>query len=182
MAHKVLANDSTATKKWLVSAKHNTWSHQRRKRRQMAQLASREKLDRLDNVDSHGCHDRLRQQEPDDCGDADSVVINGGHLDTRTVHSESCLSDQTPVTELINGDVSDIKCCVTTEKQCHVGATGTAGKCGGNKDTADRECLLKYTLVVSQQKDYVVLQFTWTDGVSYDLLHQVVQFFRNRLQ
>ena len=196
MTSKVLASDSATTKKWLVTAKHNTWSHQRRKRRQIAQLASREKLDKLENIDNESCDDRLQQQETANCGSTDGVVINGGQLGAGTVHSESCVSDKHPVTELDNGDVSAgkdinvsgdgaVNSCVTTEKPCHIGGTGTAEKCGENvrnKDMGDGECLMKYTLAVSQQKDCVVLQFTWREGVSYDLLHQVVQYFRNRLQ
>lgn len=191
MTYKVLADPTLTTRKWQVTVKHNTWSHQRRKRRQMAQLASKEKLHKPDSTNKHDrsavCKDRLEQQA-DHCGVTNGVTIHEeGQTDTRTGDSKSCGSEDRPVTELLgNGDLStgeDVHSSVAPPDD--VGGTEKGGEIkdvGHGERGGDREQLLRYTLGVNREKDNLVLQFTWVDGRSFDLLHQVVQFFRNRLQ
>ena len=195
MTYKVLGDPAATTRKWQVTAKHNTWSHQRRKRRQMAQLASKEKLLKPDSTNKHDdsavCKDGLGQQV-DHCGVTNGVTIHEeGQTDTRTGDSRSCGLEDRLVTELLgNGDIStgeDINGSVTPHRggPDDVGGTEKGGEIkdvGHRERGGDREHLLRYTLGVTRQKDNLVLQFTWVDGRSFDLLHQVVQFFRNRLQ
>ena len=211
MTHKV--TDPTVTsRKWQVSAKQNTWSHQRRKRRQMEQQASREKQTKCDgqpHVDTIA-DDRLGQ----DAIVSSSFRTHNGQGDVTTTDPKFGDSPGHLVTEVSgSGDISTgrVNGCDDLDKggtyDVRVAKKGGESKGVGHKDGGgdshsvghkeggekggdskdgkqggEHDYLLRFSLTVTQEKDNVVLQFTWVDGHSYDLLHQVVQFFRNRLE
>ena len=181
--------DSAKSRSWSFECFANTWSHQRRKRREKRRQQQHEQQNNINDndVDSLCTKKRPANDVDDDGPDAKRFRANCSASDDDTTATLNCSTSSDHSLDALNAasKVEDA-CCLKS-----AGSNALGGRLGSEPENSETsagessglaECLMKGELAVRKSDcgREIVLELRWVDGHNRELLHQLMQFFKNR--
>jgi len=166
---------------WIIECQSNTWSHQRRKRRQQKRLMRCEHEEDVNGCETETAtakrHDDDHNTESDCETTPKKVRLN---CPSRECESISQSRNKQPVgklSEFEHCSVEDPPSNDTLPQYSDFDGVGRTGNSSGDSDF-----LLKSEVFVRKSdSDNLVIEMSWIDGKNRELLHQLLQYFKNQL-
>jgi hypothetical protein len=170
-------SDSDEKVSWIIECSSNTWSHQRRRRRQQK---------------------RMMRSEPN---------ADDGELRTETVCAKRCRevdpntsSDSEATPKKVRLDDSPLRCSESTALMINERPLSGSGSCSAEDGARNGKCSdsegVSRTGTSSEDSSYVLksgvtvrtsdsgsllIELAWIDGQNREILHQLLQYFKNQL-
>jgi hypothetical protein len=135
----------------------NTWSHQRRKRREMKKQSQSQPTTSSDVASTTGATRDTSLEPPAKRealeGTADAVLDSA--------HGSGQVDDN----------------AAKSSEGLH-----SAGRDVGNMSADERDTLFTSCVNVKRNNDNIIIEMRWIDGQNRELMHQVMQYVKNRLK
>lgn len=152
--------------RWVVTAHENTWSNQRRKRRRQ----------QTSKTEDEGIVDGMKRSKT---ADSEELLLPNRmpNTDCATVQVTAPNMVNTTVVETrLNSEVVDLTTSVQTSD---VSPKTTESK---TLEFTSDSFLLKCSLAVKKDGGAVVIEMEWTEGENKEMMHQVLQYLKNRIK